>query len=304
MRSLKIKFSLITNVISITILIVLGIATYLFVSKLIHEEVLRNEHNYIKMAKNSITFFNEKNLKTLKGYAKNILELPYEKINNQQVLMENIGEELKLLRDAGGFLAVYIAQPNGELIVSDTDSDSKGLDFGIYGKADNYDARTKEYYQEALKTNDVYVTSSYIYATSKLPCFTYSKALYKDGKFIGVLAIDVLTKDLQQEYEANPGRTFAFDKNNKIFAATDKFQLSQEYDASHITIPAKEKADFEPFEYTRKKDGSRGLAMCVKVGENRVCTGQSISKIEEPINKMNYIQIIIISIAIIINFVL
>ncbi|MBZ7963444.1 methyl-accepting chemotaxis protein, partial [Campylobacter sp. W0049] len=96
------------------------------------------------------------------------------------------------------------------------------VDFGTYGKKDNYDARTRDWYQGALKTNDIYITPSYIDITSKLPCFTYSKALYKDGKFIGVLAIDVLTKDLQKEYEANPGRTFAFDKNNKIFAATDK----------------------------------------------------------------------------------
>ncbi|MBZ7942981.1 hypothetical protein H2271_08520, partial [Campylobacter sp. W0045] len=82
------------------------------------------------------------------------------------------------------------------------------------------------------------------------------------------------------------------------------FQLTEDYDASHITVPARTKADFEPFEYIRKKDGSRGLAMCVKVGENRVCTGQSINKIEEPINKMSYIQIAIISIAIVINFIL
>ncbi|WP_445293122.1 PDC sensor domain-containing protein, partial [Campylobacter molothri] len=256
------------------------------------------------MAKNSIAFFNEKNLKTLNGYAKNILELPYEKLNSQEALMENIGEELKILRDTGGFLAAYIAQPNGELVISDTDTDAKSIDFGIYGKKDNYDARTREYYQEALKTNGVYITSSYIDVSSKLPCFTYAKALYKDGKFIGVLGIDILTKDLQKEYEANPGRTFAFDKNNKIFAATDKFQLTEDYDASHITVPARTKADFESFEYIRKKDGSQGLAMCVKVGENTVCTGESISKIEEPINKMNYMQIIIITIAIIVNFVL
>ncbi|MFY0746297.1 methyl-accepting chemotaxis protein, partial [Campylobacter sp. LH-2024] len=126
----------------------------------------------------------------------------------------------------------------------------------------------------------------------------------KDGKFIGVLAIDILTKDLQKEYEANPGRTFAFDKNNKIFAATDKEQLQEGYNIDQIAALSKTKADFEPFEYIRKKDGSRGLAMCVKVGENRVCTGQSINKIEEPINKMSYIQIAIILIAIVINFIL
>ncbi|WP_417903780.1 methyl-accepting chemotaxis protein [Campylobacter sp. LH-2024] len=304
MKSLKIKFSLIVNIISITILVILGVVTYFFAKTLIYDQVIKSETNYIKVAKNSLVGFQEANLKVLQSYSARILHFPINELDNEKALMENVGEELKVLRDTGGFLAAYIAQPNGELVVSDTDSDAKGVDFGTYGKKDNYDARTRDWYQGALKTNDIYITPSYIDITSKLPCFTYSKALYKDGKFIGVLAIDVLTKDLQKEYEANPGRTFAFDKNNKIFAATDKFQLTEDYDASHITVPAKTKADFEPFEYIRKKDGSRGLAMCVKVGENRVCTGQSINKIEEPINKMSYIQIAIISIAIVINFIL
>ncbi|MFX3654849.1 methyl-accepting chemotaxis protein [Campylobacter sp. LH-2024] len=304
MKSLKIKFSFIVNIISITILVILGVVTYFFAKTLIYDQVIKSETNYIKVAKNSLVGFQEANLKVLQSYSARILNFPINELDNEKALMENVGEELKILRDTGGFLAAYIAQPNGELVVSDTDSDAKGVDFGTYGKKDNYDARTRDWYQEALKTNDIYITPSYIDITSKLPCFTYSKALYKDGKFIGVLAIDILTKDLQKEYEANPGRTFAFDKNNKIFAATDKFQLTEDYDASHITVPARTKADFEPFEYIRKKDGSRGLAMCVKVGENRVCTGQSINKIEEPINKMSYIQIAIISIAIVINFIL
>ncbi|WP_417904325.1 methyl-accepting chemotaxis protein [Campylobacter sp. LH-2024] len=304
MKSLKIKFSLIVNIISITILVILGVVTYFFAKTLIYDQVIKSETNYIKVAKNSLMGFQEANLKVLQSYSARILHFPINELDNEKALMENVGEELKILRDTGGFLAAYIAQPNGELVVSDTDSDAKGVDFGTYGKKDNYDARTRDWYQGALKTNDIYITPSYIDITSKLPCFTYSKALYKDGKFIGVLAIDILTKDLQKEYEANPGRTFAFDKNNKIFAATDKFQLTEDYDASHITVPARTKADFEPFEYIRKKDGSRGLAMCVKVGENRVCTGQSINKIEEPINKMSYIQIAIILIAIVINFIL
>ncbi|MBZ7966385.1 hypothetical protein H2261_06715, partial [Campylobacter sp. RM10535] len=130
MKSLKIKFSLIVNIISITILVILGVVTYFFLKNLIYNQVIKTETSYIKVAKNSIAFFNEKNLKTLNGYAKNILELPYEKLNSQEALMENIGEDLKVLRDTGGFLAAYIAQPNGELVISDTDTDAKSIDFG------------------------------------------------------------------------------------------------------------------------------------------------------------------------------
>ncbi|HEF9969760.1 TPA: PDC sensor domain-containing protein [Campylobacter coli] len=42
----------------------------------------------------------------------------------------------------------------------------------------------------------MYVTPSYLDLTTNLPCFTYATPLYKEGKFIGVLAIDILVKDL------------------------------------------------------------------------------------------------------------
>ncbi|MFY0746046.1 PDC sensor domain-containing protein, partial [Campylobacter sp. LH-2024] len=184
MKSLKIKFSLIVNIISITILVILGVVTYFFAKTLIYDQVIKSETNYIKVAKNSLMGFQEANLKVLQSYSARILHFPINELDNEKALMENVGEELKILRDTGGFLAAYIAQPNGELVVSDTDSDAKGVDFGTYGKKDNYDARTRDWYQGALKTNDIYITPSYIDITSKLPCFTYSKALYKDGKFI------------------------------------------------------------------------------------------------------------------------
>lgn len=80
--------------------------------------------------------------------------------------MRYVGKDLKVFRDAGGFLAVYIAQPDGELVVTDPDSDEKGLNFGIYGKADNYDARTRDYFKGAVKANGLYVTPSYLDLTN------------------------------------------------------------------------------------------------------------------------------------------
>ncbi|MBZ7964398.1 PDC sensor domain-containing protein, partial [Campylobacter sp. 2457A] len=292
MGNLKFKVSFVAGLITIICLSILGFITYFFLKNLIYDEVIETETSYIKVAKNSLISFQEKNLEALENYSKRISGFSYDELSSEQALKENVGEELKVLRDAGGFLAAYIAQPNGELIVSDSDSDSKGLDFGIYGKADNYDATTREYYQEALKTNDVYITPSYVDITSKLPCFTYSKALYKDGKFIGVLAIDVLTKDLQQEYEANPGRTFAFDKNNKIFAATDKEQLKEGYNIDQIAAISKTKADFEPFEYTRKRDNSERFAICAKYENSTICIGEPLDIVTEPILKMTYVQIV------------
>ncbi|MBK1971395.1 PDC sensor domain-containing protein, partial [Campylobacter sp. TTU_617] len=301
--SLKFKVSLVANLIAIFCLGLLGIITYIFINKSIYHEVVNAETNYIKVAKNSMINFSKNNSDTLENFSKRILSFSYNQLNNQQALMENIGDDLKLLREAGGFLAAYIAQPDGELVVSDTDSDAKGKNFGIYGKADNYDARTRDYYQEALKTNGIYITPSYIDITSNLPCFTYSKALYKDGKFIGVLAIDVLVEELQKEFETNPGRTFVFDKNNKVFASTDKEQLKEGYNIDQIANIAKTKADLEPFEYQRA-DGSQRFGICTKIGDYTACIAESLDVIKSSANKMAYIQIIVVIIMIALSIIL
>ncbi len=241
MKSVKLKVSLIANLIAVVCLIILGVVTFMFVKQAIFHEVVKAETNYVKTAKNSMESFKARNSLALESLAKSILKHPVEQLDNQDALMHYVGKDLKNFRDAGRFLAVYIAQPNGELVVSDPDSDAKNLDFGTYGKADNYDARTREYYIEAVKTNKLYITPSYIDVTTNLPCFTYSIPLYKDGKFIGVLAVDILAADLQAEFENLPGRTFVFDEENKVFVSTDKALLQKGYDISAIANLAKTK---------------------------------------------------------------
>ncbi|EDP6724169.1 methyl-accepting chemotaxis protein, partial [Campylobacter jejuni] len=295
MKSVKLKVSLIANLIAVVCLIILGVVTFMFVKQAIFHEVVKAETNYVKTAKNSMESFKARNSLALESLAKSILKHPVEQLDNQDALMHYVGKDLKNFRDAGRFLAVYIAQPNGELVVSDPDSDAKNLDFGTYGKADNYDARTREYYIEAVKTNKLYITPSYIGVTTNLPCFTYSIPLYKDGKFIGVLAVDILAADLQAEFENLPGRTFVFDEENKVFVSTDKTLLQQGYDISTIANLAKTKEDLEPFEYTRPKDGNERFAVCTKVsGIYTACVGEPIEQIEAPVYKIAFIQTAIV----------
>ncbi len=286
-------------------LIILGVVTFIFVKQAIFHEVVNAEINYVKTAKNSIESFKARNSLALESLAKSILKHPIEQLDSQDALMHYVGKDLKNFRDAGRFLAVYIAQPNGELVVSDPDSDAKNLDFGTYGKADNYDARTREYYIEAVKTNKLYITPSYIDVTTNLPCFTYSIPLYKDGKFIGVLAVDILAADLQAEFENLPGRTFVFDEENKVFVSTDKTLLQQGYDISTIANLAKTKEDLEPFEYTRPKDGNERFAVCTKVsGIYTACVGEPIEQIEAPVYKIAFIQTVIVVFASILSIIL
>ncbi|MCC3046921.1 methyl-accepting chemotaxis protein [Campylobacter jejuni] len=305
MKSVKLKVSLIANLIAVVCLIILGVVTFMFVKQAIFHEVVKAETNYVKTAKNSMESFKARNSLALESLAKSILKHPVEQLDNQDALMHYVGKDLKNFRDAGRFLAVYIAQPNGELVVSDPDSDAKNLDFGTYGKADNYDARTREYYIEAVKTNKLYITPSYIDVTTNLPCFTYSIPLYKDGKFIGVLAVDILAADLQAEFENLPGRTFVFDEENKVFVSTDKALLQKGYDISAIANLAKTKEDLEPFEYTRPKDGNERFAVCTKVsGIYTACVGEPIEQIEAPVYKIAFIQTAIVIFTSIISIIL
>ncbi|EOC1793282.1 cache domain-containing protein, partial [Campylobacter jejuni] len=306
MKSVKLKVALIANLIAVVCLVILGVITFMFVKQAIFHEVVKAETNYVKTAKNSIESFKARNSLNLESLAESVLKHPVEQLDSQDALMRYVGKDLKNFRDAGRFLAVYIVQPNGELVVSDSDSDAKNLDFRTYGKADNYDGRTRKYYIEAVKTNKLYVTSSYIDVTTNLPCFTYSTPLYKDGKFIGVLAVDVLVTDLQAEFENLPGRTFVFDEENKVFASTDKTLLQQGlYDISAIANLAKIKENFEPFEYTRPEDGSERFAVCTKVSEvYTACVGEPIEQIEAPVYKIAFIQAIVVIIVVVFSVIL
>ncbi|XMD85603.1 Cache sensor-containing MCP-domain signal transduction protein [Campylobacter lari] len=295
MKSIKLKISLIANIIAIICLIILGIISYIFTKKALNYEVVKAETNYVRAAEKSMRDFKNTNSHALEQLSQAITRLPYSEINTQEKLMENAGELLKTIRDMNNYLAVYIAQPNGELIVSDPDSDSKGLDYGTYGKADNYDATTREFYIEAKKKNGLYITPSYIDVTTGFPCFTYAMPLIKDGKFLGILAIDVLVKDLQAEFSELPGRTFVYDQAYTVFASTDKSLIGGEKNPDIVTVAkAYEKAgNYNIFNYTTQ-NGQDRFGICVKIDDYTTCAGENIEVIEAPALKIAYIQTTIV----------
>ncbi|HEC1754828.1 TPA: methyl-accepting chemotaxis protein, partial [Campylobacter lari] len=295
MKSIKLKISLIANVIAIICLIILGVISFIFTKKALNHEVVKAETNYVKVAEKSMRDFKNLHTHSLEQLSQAILKLPYNELNTQEKLMENTGGLLKTVRDINSYLAVYIAQSNGELIVSDPDSDSKGLDYGIYGKADNYDATTREFYIEARKKNGLYITAAYIDATTGLPCFTYAMPLIKDGKFIGVLAIDVLVKDLQEKFNELPGRTFVFDHAYTVFVSTDKSLIGQEQNPDIVTVAKayENTGDYNIFNYTTQNGGDR-FGICVKIDGYTTCAGENVEVIETPALKIAYIQTIIV----------
>ncbi|EAK9940662.1 methyl-accepting chemotaxis protein, partial [Campylobacter lari] len=303
MKSVKIKVALIANIIAIVCLLILGIVTFIFVKDALFQEIVNSEQNRLISTKNLMVNFKDDTSDSLKKLSETILRHPYSDLNSAEKLMDNIGYQLRSFRDSGNFLAVYLAQPNGELIVSDPDSDSKGLDYGIYGKADNYDARTREFYIEAMKNNSLYITPSYIDVTTGLPCFTYAMPIYKDGNFIGVLAIDILVKDLEDSLKQMPGASFIYDKNRFSFVSTNKNYIGSDPNVAIVADGFSKVKDGEPFFYT-SKEGNERLAMCDNIDGYTVCNMAYIDTISQSSEKIAYIQTIIVIFTSIISIVL
>lgn len=125
MNSIKIKLSLIANLIAIFALIILGVVSFYFTKNSLHEATLREQTNLLKATQNIVEDFRSKNIIVLESLAKDIIDLPDYIINSEENLIQNAGPLLKNYRNSIGALAIFIGQSNGDNIVSDDISDQK-----------------------------------------------------------------------------------------------------------------------------------------------------------------------------------
>ncbi|EKA9795004.1 methyl-accepting chemotaxis protein, partial [Campylobacter coli] len=302
MNNIKIKLSLIANSITIFALSILSIISFYFTKDSLYQSTLHAQTDLLKATQISIEDFRSRNISLLNTLEKDILNLPYEALNSQDNIVNNVGAILKYYRNSGNLLAVYIGLDNGENIVSDDLSEKKNTNITINGKANNYNATTREWYKEARNSNQTYITPAYIDVVSNEYTITYSKALYKDGKFIGVLGFDVLLTSLQDQIARTPGNTFAFDNKNKIFAATNKALLDPSVDHSPVLNAYKAHGDNNFFSY--KLNNEERLGTCTKVFAYTACITESTDVINKPIFKAAYIQVIALIIMISISIIL
>ncbi|EKL3102384.1 methyl-accepting chemotaxis protein [Campylobacter coli] len=302
MNNIKIKLSVIANSIAIFALSILSIISFYFTKDSLYQSTLYTETELLKATQISIEDFRSRNISLLNTLEKDILKLPYEALNSQDNIVNNVGAILKYYRNSGNFLAVYIGLDNGENIVSDDLSEKKNTNITINGKANNYNATTREWYKEARNSNQIYITPAYIDAISNEYCITYSKALYKDGKFIGVLGIDILLTSLQDQIARTPGNTFVFDNKDKIFAATNEALLDPSVDHSPVLNAYKAHGDNNFFSY--KLNNEERLGACTKVFAYTACITESADIINKPIFKAAYIQVIALIVMISISIIL
>ncbi|WP_407712340.1 methyl-accepting chemotaxis protein [Campylobacter coli] len=302
MNNIKIKLSVIANSIAIFALSILSIISFYFTKDSLYQSTLHAETDLLKATQISIENFRSRNISLLNALEKDILNLPYEALNSQDNIVNNVGAILKYYRNSGNVLAVYIGLDNGENIVSDDLSEKKNTNITINGKANNYNATTREWYKEARNSNQTYITPAYIDVVSNEYAITYSKALYKDGKFIGVLGFDVLLISLQDEIARTPGNAFVFDHQDRIFAATNKALLDPSVDHSPVLNAYKAHGDNNFFSY--KLNNEERLGVCTKVFAYTACITESTDVINKPIFKAAYIQVIALIIMISISIIL
>ncbi|HEF2631311.1 TPA: methyl-accepting chemotaxis protein [Campylobacter coli] len=302
MNNIKIKLSVIANSIAIFALSILSIISFYFTKDSLYQSTLHAETDLLKATQISIENFRSRNISLLNALEKDILNLPYEALNSQDNIVNNVGAILKYYRNSGNLLAVYIGLDNGENIVSDDLSEKKNTNITINGKANNYNATTREWYKEARNSNQTYITPAYIDVVSNEYAITYSKALYKDGKFIGVLGFDVLLISLQDEIAKTPGNTFVFDHKDRVFVATNKALLDPSVDHSPVLNAYKAHGDNNFFSY--KLNNEERLGTCTKVFAYTACITESTDVINKPIFKAAYIQVIALIIMISISIIL
>ncbi|EPX7558452.1 methyl-accepting chemotaxis protein [Campylobacter jejuni] len=302
MNNIKIKLSVIANSIAIFALSILSIISFYFTKDSLYQSTLYTETELLKATQISIEDFRSRNISLLNTLEKDILKLPYEALNSQDNIVNNVGVILKYYRNSGNLLAVYIGLDNGENIMSSDLSEKKNTNITINGKANNYNATTREWYKGARNSNQIYITPAYIDAFTNEYCITYSKALYKDGKFIGVLGIDVLLTSLQDQIARTPGNTFAFDNKDKIFAATNKELLNPSIDHSPVLNAYKAHGDNNFFSY--KLNNEERLGACTKVFAYTACITESADIINKPIYKAAFIQVIALIVMISISIIL
>ncbi|EFR5651099.1 methyl-accepting chemotaxis protein, partial [Campylobacter jejuni] len=290
------------NSIAIFALSILSIISFYFTKDSLYQSTLYTETELLKATQISIEDFRSRNISLLNTLEKDILKLPYEALNSQDNIVNNVGAILKYYRNSGNLLAVYIGLDNGENIMSSDLSEKKNTNITINGKANNYNATTREWYKEARNSNQIYITPAYIDAVSNEYCITYSKALYKDGKFIGVLGIDILLTSLQDQIARTPGNTFVFDNKDKIFAATNEALLDPSVDHSPVLNAYKLNGDNNFFSY--KLNNEERLGACTKVFAYTACITESADIINKPIFKAAYIQVIALIVMISISIIL
>lgn len=124
-KSIKTKIACLVGALMVIALLGIGLITFFVTRSNTLELAAHTQANNVKMADAIIADFMTTNFKATQDLGNMILEMPYEKLATQEAVMENVGPLLRSFRIGGNFMSAGIGRENGELIVSDTESDKE-----------------------------------------------------------------------------------------------------------------------------------------------------------------------------------
>ncbi|MDA3969685.1 PDC sensor domain-containing protein, partial [Helicobacter ibis] len=297
MNSVKLKISLIANLISILCLLSLGVVTFIFVKEAIYKEVVHAEINSVSVARATMENFSNNNINFIRNVKKDLETMPEYKVNSKEALKEYFSGEIKAYKVGFNALALYIAFEDGSLLISDSETHKNGVPTRFFGgPGTEYNFTTRAWYKGAVASGDVYVSPIYEDSITKMPAMAFSAPVYRGGKLLAVVAVDVLVEDLQKQFDSIPARIFAFDENAQVFASQDRSLITggsnaDRYlnDIKRIGEISKTLKDLEPFNYVRS-DGSERFVVCSRYNNYTTCISESIDEVEEPVERIAYIQ--------------
>ncbi len=294
MNSIKIKVTIVVTAVMLIGLIALESINIFSSKNNLMDATTESRVNYVQMASLATDMFSQDRIDSLNLMANHILSLPEEQINTREALIKNVGPLLFGFKLGGSHLAAYIGVADGSMIVSDIESDAAKIPFRTYGKGtgkvEEYDARSRGWYQSAIKSNAAIMTPVYEDFVSKLATFTFSIALVKNGKTIGVLSIDTPLSNLQEQFDKMPARIFGLDSEQAIFVTSDKTMpfLNATDGTKRFYKKSIEAGNMKPFEYVSSSGVDR-LGVCDHINKNSIsysiCAGENMNTILEGARK-------------------
>ena len=290
MKSIKAKLTLISVLIVALAVAIIGITSYRFTKEMALDQATQAHVDLVKLADISIESARLKVFASLRELQRGIEALPEESFDSEKKTREAVGPLLKPFRDGGSYLGVFFALNNGELVISDFKTDQQKQPYSIFGKADGYDARTRDWYKDALRQKTIVTTPAYYDEPTKEYCFTYAFPLYRDGKLLGVIGIDDKLSTLQRSFDMMPGNIIAMDRSKTPFLSTDKkVVLKKNSDFEKIYNIALKTENLKPLSFFGK-DKEERLVVCKRSsikGQSSyvICSADNLSNIMAPIER-------------------
>lgn len=311
MKAIKAKVAFIVGGLILISFIILGIVGFIITKNNALNSTKRTQANYVTMVNFVIKDFMETNIEITEKLADLILNISHDRIYNNDDFIKNAGTLLSSFRISGNLLAAGIGFENGMRVVSNAND----KELYIYDKPD-YDITKRIWYVNAIKNNGINISPVYEDITTKLPCFTFSITLRKNGKFIGILYVDLPLSKLQKHFNNLPINIFALDANHIPFVATDNNIILKE-DSNFVNLYQElSKFDnYESFIFPYKLNNEDGkiyekktMAICNKFASSllqySVCSIKDVNDIQKPIMNMAISQFILVIIISIVSIVL